>query len=427
MSRRSFLRHASLLSTGIFTGLLQPAWSRNLNSALRDAAGVPPAGLAGEEEFWFYVQQAFTGTPNIINLNSGGVSPCPRPVAEAMKQNFDYINEAPSLYMWRQLDQGREPLRRSFAAFAGCDAEEIAFNRNTSEGLDTIIFGLPLERGDEVLLCRQDYNHAVFSWRQREQRDGIKLNWVDLKLPSEDEAYLVKQYVQAFTPKTKAVLLTHMINWNGQVLPVAKIAAEARKRNIAVIVDGAHSFAQLDFRIADLGADYFVTSLHKWTYAPIGTGALWMRKERTAELWPLHGTDRLTGTDIRKFESLGTRPFYIEQATGKAVEFNEGIGIPRKQQRLHYLKNYWMERVKDLPGIRFGTSMDPRWGCAIGLVSFEGKKPQELDAFLFSNYKVHCTTTEWNGLSGVRITPNVFTTPKQLDVLVSGIRAYAGK
>ncbi|TCJ17641.1 aminotransferase class V-fold PLP-dependent enzyme [Flaviaesturariibacter flavus] len=425
MSRRSFLRHASLLTTGLFTGLLQPAWSRNLNSALREAEGVQPADLAGEEEFWFYVQQAFTGTPNIINLNSGGVSPCPRVVAEAMKQNFDYINEAPSLYMWRQLDQGREPLRRSFAAFAGCDHEEIAFNRNTSEGLDTVIFGLPLRRGDEVVLCRQDYNHAVFSWQQREKREGVKLNWVDLRLPSEDEAYLVRQYVEAFTPNTRVVLLTHMINWNGQLLPVARIAAEARKRGILVLVDGAHSFAQLDFRIADLGADFFVTSLHKWTYAPIGTGALWMRKERAAELWPLHGTDRLTETNIRKFESLGTRPFYIEQATGKAVEFNEGIGLARKQQRLHYLKNYWMERVKDLPGIRFGTSTDPKWGCAIGLVSFEGKKPQELDAFLFNNYKVHCTTTEWNGLSGVRITPNVFTTTKQLDVLVEGIRAYA--
>jgi selenocysteine lyase/cysteine desulfurase len=425
MQRRSFLRHTSLLSTGIFSGLLQPAWSRNLNNALKDAARRSPEDLAGEEEFWFYIQQAFSGTPNIINLNSGGVSPAPRVVAEAMKQNYDFINEAPSLYMWRQLDQGREPLRRSFAAFGGCDAEEIAFNRNASEGLDTVIFGLPMQAGDEVVVCRQDYNHAVFSWQQRAERDRIKINWVDLKLPSEDEGYLVRQYVQAFSPKTKVVTLTHMINWNGQVLPVAAIAAEARKRGILVLVDGAHSFAQLDFRIQDLGADYFVTSLHKWTYAPIGTGALWVRKENIASLWPLHGVEKFTGTDIRKFESLGTRPFYIEQATGKGIGFNEGIGIARKQQRLHYLKNYWMERVKDLPRIRLSTSFDPRWGCAIGLVSFEGKKPSELDSFLFTNYKVHCTTIDWAGISGVRITPNVFTSTKQLDVLVEGIRAYA--
>jgi selenocysteine lyase/cysteine desulfurase len=425
MQRRSFLRNTSLLSTALFAGMLQPAWSRNLKRVIRESKGVSPEDLAGEEEFWFYVQQAFTGAPNIINLNSGGVSPCPRVVAEAMKQNFDYVNEAPSLYMWRQLDQGREPLRRSFAAFAGCDAEEIAFNRNASEGLDTVIFGLPLQAGDEVVVCRQDYNHAVFSWQQRAQRDGIKINWVDLQLPSEDEGYLLRQYVQAFTPKTKVVMLTHMINWNGQIIPVAAIASEARKRGIAVLVDGAHSFAQIDFRIRDLGADYFVTSLHKWTYAPIGTGALWVRPDRIGPLWPLHGIEKFTGTDIRKFESLGTRPFYIEQATGKAIEFNEGIGIPRKQQRLHHLKNYWMERVKDLPGIKLSTSMDPRWGCAIGMLSFEGKKPAELDSFLYTNYKVHCTTIDWAHVSGVRVTPNVFTTTKQLDTLVAGIRAYA--
>ncbi|GAB4092479.1 aminotransferase class V-fold PLP-dependent enzyme [Flaviaesturariibacter terrae] len=424
MQRRSFLRDVSLLSGAVFGGLWQPAWSRNLDHSLKRGAGLSPVDLAGDEDFWYTVQQAFTSGPNIINLNNGGVSPAPRIVAEAMKQNFDFINEAPSLYMWRILDQGREPLRKRLAAVAGCSADEVAINRNASEGLDTVLLGLPLQAGDEIVAARQDYNHAIFTLQQRERRDGIKVNWVDLKLPSEDEQYFVRQYVQAFTPKTKLVLLTHVINWNGQVLPVAAIAAEAQKRGIEVLVDGAHSFNQFPFTIPGLHADYFVSSLHKWTYAPIGVGMLWVRKEKIAKLYPLHGSSDAQSADIRKFESLGTRPFYIEQATGRALDFNEMIGLERKQQRLNFLKNYWMDKVRDLPGLRLHSSPDPKWGCAIGLLSIDGRKPLELESFLYNKFRVHSTVTDWGGISGVRITPNVYTLTRDLDVLVEGIRSY---
>ena len=420
------MKRAGLASaTAFLTGLTKPSWSRNLQAALHDTQSLSPAELATEEDFWYYMQQAFTVSPSIINLNNGGVSPAPKTVQDAMKRYYDLANEAPSYYMWRLMDQGREPLRANLARMAGCDKEEIAMNRNTSEGLDTIIFGLPLKKGDEVVVCKQDYNHVCFSWKQRELRDGIKINWVDLKLPSEDEAYLVKQYVDAFTPQTKVVNITHVINWNGQILPVRRIADEARKRGIEVIVDGAHSFAHFDFKIPNLGADYFATSLHKWMYAPIGSGMLYIRKEKIKNIYPLFGTDKPQDDNIRKFENLGTRPFYIEQAIGKAVEFNDMIGLERKAKRLHYLKNYWMERVKDLPKVQLSTSLKPEWGCAIGMVSVEGKKLAEFDAFLFNNYKIHTTSINWEGVSGVRVTPNVYTTTKQLDILVEGITAFA--
>ncbi|RYG28489.1 MAG: aminotransferase class V-fold PLP-dependent enzyme, partial [Chitinophagaceae bacterium] len=200
------------------------------------------------------------------------------------------------------------------------------------------------------------------------------------------------------------------------------------KTGIEVMVDGAHSFAHLDFKIPDLGADYFATSLHKWLYAPIGSGMLYVKKEKIKTIYPLFAAaDDPLKDDIRKFESLGTRPFFIEQAIGKAVEFYDMIGGERKFKRLHYLKNYWMEKVKALPGVRFNTSMDPKWGGAIGNIAFEGKKPGELDAFLMEKYKIHTTTVVWENISGVRITPNVYTTIKNLDVLVEGIKAYAAK
>ncbi len=425
-SRGEFLRKAGILSaTNLFGLFAAKSWANNLESAFTRVEHLSAEQLATEEDFWYYIQQSFTVSSGIINLNNGGVSPAPRSVQEAMKRYYDYSNEAPSYYMWRILDQGREPLRARLAEIAGCSKEEIAINRNSSEGLETVIFGLTLEKGDEIVAAKQDYPNMVNAYKQRELRDGIKMVWINLELPSEDEDYLVQQYVNAFTSKTKVVHITHIINWNGQIIPVRKIADEAHKRGIQVIVDGAHSFAHFDFKIPNLGADYFAASLHKWLYAPIGSGLLYVKQNRIKNLYPLFAAPNAQDDNIRKFEALGTRPFFIEQAIGKAIDFHHMIGIERKQKRLHYLKNYWMERVKSIPGVILNTSLNYKWGCAIGNVGIEGKKPSELDSFLLNNYKIHTVAIEWENIKGVRITPNVYTTTKDLDFLVEGIRQFA--
>lgn len=427
--RRGFLRKlGALTGAGLLASVSQQARAARLDRALQQVAHLSADELAADEDFWYYIQQSFTVNPGIINLNNGGVSPAPRTVQEAMKRYYDLSNEAPSYYMWRVLDQGREPLRRNLARLAGCDAEEIAINRNSSEGLETIIFGLQLKAGDEVVAARQDYPNMINAYKQREKRDGIKMVWINLELPSEDEEYLVQQYVKAFTPRTKVVHITHIINWNGQILPVKRIAQEAHKRGIEVVVDGAHSFAHFKFSIPDLDADYFASSLHKWLYAPIGSGLLYVKKDKISKIYPLFAnSDDPLKPDIRKFEALGTRPFFIEQAIGKAIEFHEMIGSERKQKRLHYLKNYWMEKVKGLPGVKLNTSLHPRWGCAIGNIGITGKKPGELDGFLFNQYKIHTVGIEWENINGVRITPNVYTSTRDLDVLVEGIAAFVKK
>jgi selenocysteine lyase/cysteine desulfurase len=426
-NRRSFINKVGAISSTIFlSSLTKPAWAKNLDRALLDATGIPASDLASEEDFWYYIQQSFTVSSDFINLNNGGVSPAPKTVQDAMKRYYDYSNEAPSYFMWRILDQGREPLRKNLARLAGCDPEEIAINRNSSEGLETVIFGLQLKPGDEIVAAKQDYPNMINAYRQREKRDGIKMVWINLELPSEDENYMVSQYVNAFTSKTRIVHLTHIINWNGQILPVRKIADEAHKRGIEVIIDGAHSFAHFDFKVPDLGGDYFAASLHKWLFAPIGSGMLYVKKDKIKNIYPLFATsDDPLKDDIRKFENLGTRPFFIEQAIGKALEFHEMIGSERKEKRLHYLKNYWMEKVKDLPKVKLNTSFHPKWGCAIGNIGIEGRKPGELDSFLLEKYRVHTVGIEWENIRGVRITPNVYTTTKNLDVLVEGIKAFA--
>lgn len=424
-NRRSFISKTGLAAAAIAGSIIQPAWSRNLKSALNNVAGLNPADVATNDEFWYYVQQAYTISSNFINLNNGGVSPAPKVVADAMKRYYDMSNEGPSYFMWRVIDQGREPLRKNLAQLAGCDAEEIALQRNASEALETVIFGIDLKAGDEVVLTKQDYPNMIAAWKQREKRDGIKLVWINLELPSEDENYLVKQYTDAFTTKTKLVQITHMINWIGQKLPVKKIADAAKKKNIEVLVDGAHTFAQFEFKITDLNCDYFGTSLHKWLGAPIGTGMLYVRKEKIKNIWPMFGAPDNEVENIRKFEHLGTRPFYIEQATDKAIDFFDMIGAERKEERLLYLKNYWMERVQNIPKVKIKTSFKKEFGCAIGLVSVDGKKPIELHNFLWNNYKVHTSGIDWENISGVRVTPNVYTTTKNLDRLVEGIEKFA--
>lgn len=425
-NRRSFINKAgSFSATAFLASLAQPAWSRNLHGALEGAMNIAPDQLASDEDFWYFIQQSYTVSPSLINLNNGGVAPSPKTVQEAMKRYNDYCNEAPSYYMWSILDQGREPLRKNMAKLAGSSEEEIAIQRNASEALETVIFGLDLKAGDEVVLSKQDYPNTINAWKQRELRDGIKLVWINLELPSEDVEYMTSQYTKAFTAKTKIVQVTHVINWNGQITPVRKIADAAHAKGIEVLVDGAHSFAQFEFTLPQLGADYFGTSLHKWLGACIGSGLLYIKKDKIKNIYPLFAAGDPKSDDIRKFENLGTRPFFIEQAIGKAIEFHDMIGAKRKEERLLYLKNYWMSRVKDIPKVKLNTSMKPGFGCAIGSVLVEGKSPAELTSFLMNKYKIHAVGIEWENIKGVRITPNVYTSTKNLDTLVEAIGAFS--
>jgi len=426
--RRSFIRQsAALLGTfalhqniaAAFPGIQPPSSSILPPSA--SLRGVK-SSASDDDDFWRQVRLAFAASPNIINLNNGGVSPTPRATMDALDYYNRMCSEAPSYYMWRTLDQDREPLRENLAALAGVSSDEIAINRNSTEALNSIIFGLNLKAGDEVVLSKYDYPNMINAWKQREKRDGIKLVWVDLNLPSTDEEYLTNAYKSKFTSKTRIVHITHIINWNGQVLPARSIADAAHKQGAEVLVDAAHSFAVLDYKIPDLGCDYWGTSLHKFLCAPYGSGMMWVRKEKIAGLWPLLSSPEPDSPDIRKFENLGTRSFPIEMAIGYSLDLHNMIGSKRKQERLHFLKNYWMSRVQDVPGIKFYTSPDPKWSCAIGNFGFEGKKPVEIADTLFNKHKIHTVAIEWEKISGVRVTPNVYTTTEELDKLVKAVR-----
>ena len=425
-SRRKFLQKAGLLA-GAFSinNLFNQLYAADIEHANKKVAGLSPDKVASDEDYWATIQQSYTVNPSIINLNNGGVSPAPKVVQDALDRYNKLANEGPSYFMWRILDQGREPLRDKLAELAGAPSEEIAINRNSTEALNTVIYGLDLKKGEEVIGTKQDYPNMINAWKQRAMREGIVYTQISFDFPIENDEEIVNAFERAITPNTKFLHVTHVINWVGQIMPVKKIAQMAHKRGLEVLVDGAHSFGLIDFKIPDLEADYFGTSLHKFLSAPVGSGMLWVKKEKISKLYPLLCNDKPHSDDIRKFETIGTRSFPIEQAIGEAVNFQNAIGSKRKQERIHYLKNYWASAVKQNPKVKIHTSLNPKYSCAICGVTVNGMTPGELDGQLFNKYKIHTVGIVWENISCVRVTPHVYTSLKDMDKLVKAINEIA--
>lgn len=424
--RRSFLKKLARASGALsFSPFMAKVLAEDVKDALIHLNQLDPEDAAQDEDLWHRIQQAYTVSPNIINLNNGGVSPQPKVVQDAVDRYYHYSNEAPSYYMWRILDQGRESLRMKLAELAGCSPEEVAINRNATEALDTIIFGMDLEAGDEVLLSKYDYPNMINAWKTRAKRSGIKLNWITLDLAMEDEEAIVQRYLDGITPNTKVVHITQVINWSGQMVPVKRLCAEVKKRGIKTVVDGAHAFAHVESNLSEIGADYYGTSLHKWLCAPFGTGMIYVKKENIASLWPLIPDHEPERDDIRKFESLGTRSFAPEQAIGQAIDFHNAIGAERKRARLHYLKRYWTDKVKDHPRVRINTPLSPEHSCALCNVGIEGIEAGDINNRLFNEYKIHTTPVNWEAINGVRVTPHVYTKLSDLDRLEKALLSFA--
>src|SRR6201993_1104207 len=426
--RRSFLRGAATLA-GAFSAssLFEQAHAADFQAAGARLVGLNALETAQDEDFWAVIQRAYSVNPNLINLNNGGVSPAPIVVQQAVERYNQLSNEGPSYYMWRILDQGREPLREKLAALAGTPAGEIAVNRNSTEALNTVIYGLDLKAGDEVIGCKQDYPHMIEASRQRAMREGVVYKQLSFDFPIEDDAVIVKAYEDAITPRTKLIHVTHMINWVGQTMPVAKIADMAHAHGIEVLADGAHSFGLMDFKVPDLHCDYFGTSLHKFLSAPIGTGMLWIKTDKIEKIWPLVCNDKPRSADIRKFEDLGTRSFPLEQGIGEALNFHNGIGPARKQARIGYLKNYWASRAQAIPKVKLHTSLNLKYSCAICGVSVDGMTPSQLENALFDRYKIHTVGIVWENIQCVRVTPHVYTSIADLDKLVRALEEISAK
>jgi selenocysteine lyase/cysteine desulfurase len=399
--------------------------SEDVTDALVELNKLSPLEAANDDDLWSRMAQAYTVSPNLLNLNNGGVSPQPKVVQDAVDRYYHLSNEGPTYYMWQILDKGREPLRRKLADLAGAGADEVAVNRNTTEAMGTFTWGIDMQKGDEIVMTKQDYPNMINAWKQRELREGVKINWINLSLPFDNDDVVLKAYIDATTSKTKIWHITHLMTWTGQILPAAKLCAEARKRGLISIVDAAHSFAQLDFKISDFNCDYLGASLHKWLCAPFGTGMMYIKKDRIEKTWPLFPTDKPQSGDIKKFEALGTRSFAPEQAIGQAIDFHNAIGGKRKQERLHYLKSYWCNALAKNPRVKLHISLKPEYSCALGTFSVDGLDVGDITTKLMAEHQIHTVSIKWENVNAVRVTPHVYTTTKDLDRFVEAVMKIA--
>jgi selenocysteine lyase/cysteine desulfurase len=416
LDRRSFLSSAGKgVALAAIASPVVASLAENVHAAARRVAHLTPEQVAMDEDFWFDIQRAFSVTRGITNLNNGGVSPSPRIVTEALNK-FNWQQEDATAYtMWQILEPQSETIRAGLADVFGCDKEEIAITRGASESLEIVLMGMDLKSGDEILTTTQDYPRMLTTLRQRERREGLKLNLIKIPIPPRDLNEIVSAFESGITPKTKVILISHQVNITGQITPVKAVCEMARARGIETIVDGAHSFAQFSFTQKDLGCDYFGTSLHKWLYSPKGTGLLYVKRDKIGKIWPLFAAESKNVNDIRKFEEIGTHSAAPRLAIGESILFHNGIGPARKEARLRYLSRYWMNRLKDIPKVRFNTSFDPKQSCAIANVQIEGLDQGAIGSYLMGTHKIFTTPINHEEFQGIRITPNVYTTIKELD------------
>ena len=435
MNRRHFL--GVLGSPALLASPAARAWPR-LRELREDSRSA--AEIARDEDYWKEVQEAFPVDRAMTNLNNGGVCPSPSIVQEALRRRTEFANGAPAYRMWRLQEPEKEAVRTHLARHLGARSEEVAITRNASEGLQICQFGFDLAPGDEVLCSDQDYPRMIAAFRQRERREGLRLVRFPLPVPLTDPAEVVRRYAERITDRTRLILVCHVINLTGQVLPVRAVCALGRERGIPVVVDGAHSFAHFPFDWNDLGCEYFATSLHKWLFAPIGTGLLAVRRERIGSLWPLMAADPGLDGDVRKFEQVGTHPVPILLSIAEALLFHEMLGPERKAARLVLLRDRWASRFAGRERVRFHTHLAPGAAWGIATVGIEGIDTSALQEHLWMRHGIFTVAIRHHGVDGqgvertsdgppqfegLRISPAPYTTLNEVDRFADALEEVA--
>jgi len=419
-TRRKFV--SSIIGAGVSLPVMRESAFRQLTRAEPIAAGRPTGSVAEDETYWREIQRAFDLDRTMVNLNNGGCSPAPTHVLEQMIRDLRFSNELPVDHMWRVLEPRIESVRRDLATELGCDPEEMAITRNASEANEIMIFGLDLKAGDEVVFTTQNYPRMQNAWTQRQRRDGIVLKRVKIETPVKSTKSFVDQIAAAITPRTRVIEVMHISFQTGYIAPVREIVELAKPKGIQVFVDGAHAFAHFPFSRDELGCDYYGTSLHKWMHAPIGTGFLYVRREKIKSLWPLMAGSVEQEDNIRKYEEIGTHPAANHNAIAVAIAFNRGIGMERKIARLRYLRDRWAKQLLAASDRAFMiTPIGPTASGAIGVFGVEGMDMGALGGWLHSKHNIVTTPMVTDEFKGMRITPNVYTTVDEVDLFAERV------
>jgi selenocysteine lyase/cysteine desulfurase len=416
MDKREFVRTAGRTGLSLFVA----------PRLLARYAEMPVEQLAEEEAFWLAIRGKYRLKPDYIDLESGYYSMQAQPVLEAFIARVREVNYEASYYLRTRQVPDKNAIRDQLAAMAGCSPAELCITRNTTESLDTVIAGYDWKPGDEAVMCEQDYGHMLAHFRLQARRHGMVNKVVSLPIDPRSDDEVVQVYAGAITPRTRLMMVPHIVNITGQILPVRKIVDMAHAHGVDVMVDGAHAFAHVEYKISDLACEYYGASLHKWLGSPLGTGILYVRRDKIPTLWPIYGDWRMTDdADIMKLNHTGTHPVHTDLAITSAIEFHNAIGARRKEARLRFLQRYWTDKVRGMPNVVLYTPSDAARSCAIANVGITGMDPLLLAKSLLEKDKIFTVGYDQAGVHGVRVTPHLFTQPKELDKLVTAIARYA--
>jgi selenocysteine lyase/cysteine desulfurase len=414
ISKRQFLQSAT-------AALALAAFER----LFAETAAIAPAALAKDDAFWESIRRQYSVTADFIQLENGYYSLAADPVLESFIAHVRRVNATSSFYMRTQQADDKLAVRTQLARVLGCADAELIITRNTTESLDTVINGFDWKPGDEAVMTAQDYGSMLDMFKLQARRHGMVNHVLSVPMHPKSDDEIVDLYAGAVTPKTRLLMVCHMINITGQILPVRKIVDMAHRHGVQVMVDGAHTFAQLDFKIDDLGCDYYGSSLHKWLGAPLGAGILYVRRDRIKPLWQMYGDATYPDDDIRKLNHTGTHPAATDLAITDAIRFHDAIGIRRKSARLRYLQRYWTDKLRGSKRIVLNTPEQIERSCAIANVGIEGVAPADLAKLLLDKYRIFTVAIDGAGVHGARVTPQVFTTTRELDLLVQALQEIA--
>ena len=378
-----------------------------------------------DDELWKTVRSHYQLHPDFINLESGYYNIIPQPTLLHFIEHAQRVNLEGSYYMRRHRFQDKDEITTQLAQFVGCSAEELIITRNTTESLDLVIGGFPWKKGDEAIHAIQDYGAMQDMFAQISDRHGVKIKKVSVpNHPSSDEE-IVALYETQITSKTKLIMVCHMINITGHILPIRKICDMAHRYGVEVLVDGAHCIGHFQFKIEDLNCDYYGSSLHKWLATPLGAGLLYINKQHIHKIWPLLADNEKNPHAIKRLSHVGTHPVHTDLTILHAIEYLNWIGFERKENRLRSLKERWYNALKDYPNVIINTPYQSEKSCGIGNVGLKNITPTQLEQRLFKDFNIFTVAIDYANVKGCRITPNVFTTEAEIDTFLFAMKTLA--
>lgn len=377
------------------------------------------------EEFWARIRKDYNLKPDYINLENGYYNHVPQPILNKYVEHIKQVNYEASYYMRTVQWNNKNKAAARLANLVNCSEQELIITRNTTESLDMIIGGFPWQKGDEAIFAKQDYGAMRIHFHQQRKRFGIVCKEVSVpNHPASDEE-LVALYESQITAKTKLLMVCHMVNITGQILPVKKICDMAHSHGVEVMVDGAHCVGHIKVDITALDCDYYGSSLHKWLSVPLGSGLLYVKEKHIPKIWPLMAEHEKDDTKIRRLNHTGTHPVATDLTIGDSIDYLEMIGLERKEERMRFIQRYWSDQLRDYKNVLINTPIEPNRSCGIANVGIKNMKPKDLAKTLLDEFNVWTVAIDYENVQGCRITPNVYTTTEELDHFVEAIMTLA--